>query len=177
MLSWQRHGVALTTCELGNFPLRGNFLTEARFPPRKTERLLISPAPLPPLCKGEQVLSWQRHGVALTICELGNGTWSVPFQGSRADAKQMRGKRSSAGSTARDGGLPKTSRRGCRSRPLPCLPCVRGGGALSEDLSRQQAGGVVDPPQKAEGVNLSLKTVSAVTFYKFIFSKNLNFKS
>ena len=52
---------------------------------------------------GEQVLSWQSHGVALTTCELGNGTWSVPFQGSRADAKQMRGKRSSAGSTAREG--------------------------------------------------------------------------
>ena len=28
---------------------------------------------------GEQVLSWQSHGVALTTCELGNGTWSVPF--------------------------------------------------------------------------------------------------
>ena len=53
--------------------------------------------------RGEQVLSWQSHGVALTTCELGNGTWSVPFQGSRADAKQMRGKRSSAGSTAREG--------------------------------------------------------------------------
>ena len=25
------------------------------------------------------MLSWQRHGVALTICELGNGTLSVPF--------------------------------------------------------------------------------------------------
>ena len=29
--------------------------------------------------EGEQVFSWQRHGVALTTCELGNGTWSVPF--------------------------------------------------------------------------------------------------
>ena len=28
MLSWQRHGVALTICELGNFPLWGNFPTE-----------------------------------------------------------------------------------------------------------------------------------------------------
>ena len=52
------------------------------------------------------MLSWQRHGVALTICELGNGTLSVPFQGSRADAKQMRGKRSSAVSTARDAVVP-----------------------------------------------------------------------
>ena len=52
------------------------------------------------------MLSWQRHGVALTICELGNGTLSVPFQGSRADAKQMRGKRSSAVSTARDAVMP-----------------------------------------------------------------------
>ena len=25
------------------------------------------------------MLSCQSHGVALTICELGNGTWSVPF--------------------------------------------------------------------------------------------------
>ena len=57
----------------------------------------------PPCVRGEQVHSWQSHGVALTTCELGNGTWSVPFQGSRADAKQMRGKRSSAVSTARDG--------------------------------------------------------------------------
>ena len=30
---------------------------------------------------------------SLTACKLGNGTLSVPFQGSRADAKQMRGKR------------------------------------------------------------------------------------
>ena len=29
--------------------------------------------------EGEQVFSWQRHGVALTTCELGNGTWSVQF--------------------------------------------------------------------------------------------------
>ena len=29
--------------------------------------------------EGEQVFSWQRHGVALTTCELGNGTWSVLF--------------------------------------------------------------------------------------------------
>ena len=49
------------------------------------------------------MLSWQSHGVALTICELGNGTWSVPFQGSHADAKQMCGKKSSAVSIARDG--------------------------------------------------------------------------
>ena len=48
------------------------------------------------------MLSWQRHGVALTICELGNGALCAPFQGSRADAKQMRGKRSSAVSTARE---------------------------------------------------------------------------
>ena len=31
MLSWQSPGGALTTCELGNFPLRGNFLTERGF--------------------------------------------------------------------------------------------------------------------------------------------------
>ena len=36
VLSWQRHGVALTTCELENFPLWGNFLTEARSLPRET---------------------------------------------------------------------------------------------------------------------------------------------
>ena len=29
--------------------------------------------------RGEQMLSCQRHGVALTICELGNGTWIVLF--------------------------------------------------------------------------------------------------
>ena len=28
---------------------------------------------------GEQVLSWQSPGGALTAFELGNGTWSVPF--------------------------------------------------------------------------------------------------
>ena len=50
-----------------------------------------------------------RRGVALTICELGNGALCAPFQGSRADAKQMRGKRSSAVSTARDGGRRGTS--------------------------------------------------------------------
>ena len=38
VLSWQRHGVALTTCELGNFPLWGNFLTEARALPRETSK-------------------------------------------------------------------------------------------------------------------------------------------
>ena len=52
--------------------------------------------------EGEKALSWQSPGGALTAFELGNGTWSVPFQGSRADAKQMRGKRSSAVSTARE---------------------------------------------------------------------------
>ena len=46
-----------------------------------------------PFSRGEQALSWQSPGVALTACELGNGTLPVPFQGSRADAKQMRGKR------------------------------------------------------------------------------------
>ena len=45
-----------------------------------------------------------RRGVALTICELGNAPLFGAFQGSRADAKQMRGKRSSAGTTARDAG-------------------------------------------------------------------------
>ena len=29
--------------------------------------------------EGEQVLSWQRHGVALPTCELGNGTLHAPF--------------------------------------------------------------------------------------------------
>ena len=54
-----------------------------------------------------------RRGGALTTCELRNAPLFGAFQGSRADAKQMRGKRSSAVSTARDGGLPKASRRGC----------------------------------------------------------------
>ena len=45
-----------------------------------------------------------RRGVALTACELGNAPLFGAFQGSRADAKQMRGKRSSAGTTARDAG-------------------------------------------------------------------------
>ena len=61
-----------------------------------------------------------RRGGLFAVCELGNGTWIVPFQGSRADAKQMRGKRSSAGTTARDGGLLRL--------PQYSLPCVRGGG-------------------------------------------------
>ena len=34
-----------------------------------------------------------RRGGLFATCELGNGILSVPFQGSRADAKQMRGKR------------------------------------------------------------------------------------
>ena len=34
-----------------------------------------------------------RRGGLFAACELGNGIFSVPFQGSRADAKQMRGKR------------------------------------------------------------------------------------
>ena len=29
--------------------------------------------------EGEHVLSWQRHGVALTTCELGNGALFAPF--------------------------------------------------------------------------------------------------
>ena len=37
MLSWQRHGVALPICELGNFPLWGNFLTEAAFSFRRRD--------------------------------------------------------------------------------------------------------------------------------------------
>ena len=32
-----------------------------------------------PCVRGEQVLSWQRHGVALTTCELGNGALCAPF--------------------------------------------------------------------------------------------------
>ena len=45
-----------------------------------------------------------RRGVALTICELGYAPLFGAFQGSRADAKQMRGKRSSANTTAREAG-------------------------------------------------------------------------
>ena len=48
------------------------------------------------------MLSCKEPGGLFAICELGNGALCAPFQGSRADAKQMRGKRSSAVSTARD---------------------------------------------------------------------------
>ena len=44
------------------------------------------------------MLSCKEPGGLFAICSQGN----FPIQGSRADAKQMRGKRSSAGSTARD---------------------------------------------------------------------------
>ena len=69
-----------------------------------------------------------RRGVALTICELRNAPLFGAFQGSRADAKQMRGKRSSAVSTAREGA------------------------ALSEGLPRQRDGGVVKSNAVTEGV-------------------------
>ena len=45
----------------------------------KTEGSLCTPSAGSLVERGEQVLSWQRHGVALTTCELGNGTLSVPF--------------------------------------------------------------------------------------------------
>ena len=51
--------------------------------------------------RGEKALSWQRHGVALTTCELGNGALFAPFPDR------------SAVSTAQEGGLPKARRRGC----------------------------------------------------------------
>ena len=54
------------------------------------------------LLRGEKALSWQSPGGALPAFELGNAPLFGAFQGSRADAKQMRGKRSSAGSTARE---------------------------------------------------------------------------
>ena len=57
-----------------------------------------------PCVRGEQVHSWQSHGVALTTCELGN----APLFGAFPDR--------SAVSTARDGGLPKARRRGCKTR-------------------------------------------------------------
>ncbi len=68
-----------------------------------------------------------RRGVALAACELGNGTWSVPFQGSRADAKQMRGKRNSAGSTARDASAGKP----CSAHFI--LETIKGNSFLSND--------------------------------------------
>ena len=49
------------------------------------------------------MLSCQSHCVAFTAFELGNAQLFGAFQGSRADAKQMRGKRSSVVSTAREG--------------------------------------------------------------------------
>ena len=55
------------------------------------------------LLRGEKALSWQSPSGALTAFELGNAPLFGAFQGSRADAKQMRGKRSSVVSTAREG--------------------------------------------------------------------------
>ena len=83
--------------------------------------------------RGEQVLSCKEPGGLFATCELGNGALCAPFQGSRADAKQMRGKRSSAVSTAREGGLP------------------------SEGLPRRQDGGVVKHDDATEGVTSSLQ--------------------
>ena len=57
----------------------------------------------PPCVRGEQVLSCKEPGGLFATCEFGNAPLFGAFQGSRADAKQMRGKRSSAVSTARDG--------------------------------------------------------------------------
>ena len=91
----------------GAFPYIHEFLLLCKrgrfFPlsPRRSKATVLSLGSFP---EGEQMLSWQRHGVALTICKLGNAPLFGAFQGSRADAKQMRGKRSSAVSTARDGG-------------------------------------------------------------------------
>ena len=45
------------------------------------------------LLRGEKALSWQSPGGALTAFELGNAPLFGAFQGSRADAKQMRGKK------------------------------------------------------------------------------------
>ena len=82
------------------------------------------------LSRGEKALSWQSPGGALTICEPGNGALCAPFQGSRADAKQMRGKRSSGhrSKAARNAAACKICSAATRAR---CLP--------RETLSRRSA--------------------------------------
>ena len=128
--SWQSHGVALTTCELGNAPLFGAFPDRGGVslaPPRrwlaegKTEGLLSHLLILGVLSRGEKALSWQSPGGALTTCELGNGALCAPFQGSRADAKQMRGKRSSGhrSKAARNAAACKICSAATRARALP----------------------------------------------------------
>ncbi len=52
------------------------------------------------------MFSCKEPGGLFAICELGNAPLFGAFQGSRANAQQMRGKRSSAVSTARDAVLP-----------------------------------------------------------------------
>ena len=64
----------------------------------------------------------------MTAFELGNAPLFGAFQGSRADAKQMREKRSSAVSTARDGGaLSEACPRRRDGRVV-----MRGGAVLSD---------------------------------------------
>ena len=53
------------------------------------------------LLRGEQMLSCKEPGGLFAICELGNGTWNVPFPDRSADT------------TARDRGLPKARQKGC----------------------------------------------------------------
>ena len=105
--SWQSHGVALTTCELGNAPLFGAFpdpcaaetvalsnidvgsetegvITKTRLlgPAVSTARdggLPSFPYYSLPCVRGEQMLSCKEPGGLFATCELGNGTWSVPF--------------------------------------------------------------------------------------------------
>ena len=81
MLSCKEPGELFAICELGNgalcapFPDRARALPREKVPRRGGRSCLILGAFL----RGEQMLSCQSHGVALTICELGNGAWSVPF--------------------------------------------------------------------------------------------------
>ena len=86
-----------------------------------------------------------RRGGLFAACELGNGIFSVPFQGSRADAKQMRGKRRR-----------KPSGQAARNAETDMLALRRRERGLSRarrcQARNEPDGRVVDPMHKPKGV-------------------------
>ena len=76
--------------------------------------------------EGEQVLSWQRHGVALPTCELGNGTLHAPFPDRARSLPRETSKPS--GQAARNAAAPSVTVLGSTTPPS-CLrqdtsPCT-----------------------------------------------------
>ena len=84
---------------------------------RKEARRARKPYFSLPCVRGEQMLSWQRHGVALTICELGN----APLFGAFPDrARSLPREKVARCPKACRGSKPE----GLLSPPRPQAPCI-----------------------------------------------------